>query len=240
MVGVPPATEQYRKVLMVHTLKCDPQTTQDQYSCGEWDYLTYHFIHEHTGVNDSTALIHPFFLVGTVAPQSVVVSDTHPFNLHQRWQRRANVVNATNTSLSVVGTNDTTDTNSFLGFARRSQYLYTASELMSAGLVAGPIRELRFHPNGTDVALNARCIIRMKNTAGWALSRFDDQGLITVFDAGLVYDSLRLVLLAPFVWDGTSNILVDIAQEELGRLSAGFVGGYTGPGRRGFAGERPG
>jgi hypothetical protein len=209
----PPATTPYRKVLMVHTLKCDPQTTQDQYACGEWDYLTYHFIHEHTGVNDSAALTHPYFLVGTAAPGSVVVSDAHPFNQHQRWERRANVVNATNTTLSVVGTSDTTDTNTFLGFARRSQYLYTAGELTSAGVVAGPIHELRFHPIGTDAALNVRCIIRMKNTAGAALSRFDEQDLTTVFDAGLTYDTLSLVLIEPFVWDGTSNILVDIAQE---------------------------
>ena len=100
---------------------------------------------------------------------------------------------------------------------------------MSAGLVAGPIHELRFHPNGTDVALNARCIIRMKNTAGSALSRFDELGLITVFDAGLVYDSLRLVLLAPFVWDGTNNIVVDIAQESSDDFLPVSLGGFTGP-----------
>ncbi len=209
----PPATELYRKVLMVHTLKCDPQTTQDQYACGEWDYLTYHFIHEHTGVNDSTALTHPYFMVGTAAPVNVVVSDAHPFNLHQRWQRWANVVNATNTTVSVLGTSDTTDANSFLGLTRRCQYLYTAAELVSAGLVPGPIHELRFHPIGTDAAVNARCTIRMKNTAGPTLSRFDEQSLITVFDAGLNYDTLNFVLIAPFQWDGSSNVLIDIAEE---------------------------
>ena len=34
----PPSSEHFRKVLMVHTLKCDPQTPWDQYDCGEWDY----------------------------------------------------------------------------------------------------------------------------------------------------------------------------------------------------------
>ncbi|MBK7752430.1 MAG: hypothetical protein IPI41_07425 [Flavobacteriales bacterium] len=60
----PDDTHTYRKVLMHHTLKCDPQTTQDQYNCGEWDYLTYNFVHEHTGALDSTALQHPLFKVG--------------------------------------------------------------------------------------------------------------------------------------------------------------------------------
>ncbi len=209
----PPASEKFRKVLMVHTLKCDPLTAWDQYNCGEWDYLTYHFVHEHTGVNDSTALTHPYFMVGAAAPDSVVSSPAHAFNEHQRWQRKAHAVDVANGSLAVVGTFDTTDANSFLGFTRRSQYLYTAAELAAAGLVAGPVHELRFHPTGPDGALNVRCTIRMKNTADTALSRFDDMDLLTVFDAGLNFDSLSLVLIEPFIWDGTSNVIIDIAQE---------------------------
>jgi hypothetical protein len=209
----PPASEQFRKVLMVHTLKCDPQTTWDGYDCGEWDYLTYHFVHEHTGVLDSTALQHPYFMVGTAAPDSVVSAEGHPLNEHQRWLRRASVVSVANSTLATIGTNDTTDANSFLGFTRRSQYMYTAEELLSAGLVAGPVHELRFHPLGPDGALDVRCTIRMKNTTASALSRFDDQDLLTVFDAGLSFDTLSLVLIEPFIWDGTSNVLIDIAQE---------------------------
>ena len=108
----PPASEKFRKVLMVHTLKCDPLTAWDQYNCGEWDYLTYHFVHEHTGVNDSTALTHPYFMVGAAAPDSVVSSPAHAFNEHQRWQRKAHAIDVANGSLAVVGTFDTTDANS--------------------------------------------------------------------------------------------------------------------------------
>ena len=35
-----PPKDSYEKVVMLYTLKCDPATTQDQYPCGEWDYLT--------------------------------------------------------------------------------------------------------------------------------------------------------------------------------------------------------
>ncbi len=209
----PPTSEHFRKVLMVHTLKCDPQTTWDQYDCGEWDYLTYHFVHEHTGMLDSAALVHPHFLVGAAAPDSVIASAPHPYQEHFRWQHRAVVAGITNGSLTTVGTSDATDTNSFLGFTRRSQYLYTAEELVSAGLVPGPVHELRFHPLGPNGALNVRCTIRMKNTLDAALSRFDDLELLTVFDAGLVFDTLSLALTTPFIWDGTSNVLIDIAQE---------------------------
>ena len=87
----PPTSEHFRKVLMVHTLKCDPQTTWDQYNCGEWDYLTYHQVHEHTGVLDSAALQHPYFLVGTTAPDSVRSTLPQGYNQNQRWWRTATV-----------------------------------------------------------------------------------------------------------------------------------------------------
>lgn len=209
----PPPTEQFRKVLMVHTLKCDPQTTQDGFDCGEWDYLTYHFIHEHTGALDSAALQHPYFKVGASAPDSVRTDAIQGFHQHQRWQRTATVQNVADQTLVTVGTTDTVDAASFITFKRRSQYRYTAQELITAGLVPGPIHELRFAAVPPGSALIARCTVRMKNASGQSLDRFDQDGLITVFDRPMDSADVHLVLSTPFVWDGTSDILVDIANE---------------------------
>mgnify|MGYP006415584707 FL=1 len=49
----PDSTNEWRKILMYKTLKCDNATTQDQFPCGEWDYLTYTFVYDHTGEIDS-------------------------------------------------------------------------------------------------------------------------------------------------------------------------------------------
>ena len=46
----PDSTHQYRKILMEYTLKCDAATTQDGFACGEWDYLTYTNVFDHTGL----------------------------------------------------------------------------------------------------------------------------------------------------------------------------------------------
>ena len=37
----PENPEDFAKILMVYTLKCDPKTPHDKYDCGEWDYCTY-------------------------------------------------------------------------------------------------------------------------------------------------------------------------------------------------------
>ena len=52
---------EYRKVLMYHKLKCFDQGTAGGlgYACGEWDYLTYSYLFDHTGELDSTMHNHP-------------------------------------------------------------------------------------------------------------------------------------------------------------------------------------
>ncbi|MGA1374894.1 MAG: hypothetical protein ACO3YQ_08825, partial [Flavobacteriales bacterium] len=51
----------YRKVLMYHRLKCFEDGTAGGlgYPCGEWDYLTYTYLFDHTGVLDSKLLTQP-------------------------------------------------------------------------------------------------------------------------------------------------------------------------------------
>lgn len=225
----PPAGEQFRKVLMVHTLKCDPQTTQDQYDCGEWDYLTYHLVHEHTGVLDSNALDHPWFKVGNAAPAGVYSTDQPMAHERQRWQRNATVTAVGSAWQATAGAADAGDTATFSPSKRRSQYLFTAAELAAAGLVAGPVRQLRFHRMDGGTAMVERCIIRMKNTGAAALDRFDDLGLVTVLDRELNGDTLALTLPADFAWDGTSNLLVDIANEGGGAWPACTVEAAAAP-----------
>ncbi len=210
----PDTSHHFRKVLMHHTLKCSPLTSWDQYDCGEWDYLTYHFIHEHTGVLDSAALQHPYFLVGTAAPDSVRVSEAgHPLNGHQRWELHASVQQATNVAEATVGSNDTTDVNTLAGYMRRCQFLYTAQELTDAGLFPGSIDLLRFHPLAPEGAAMPRLTLRMRNTMTGSLTRFEEVGLTTVYDAQLSLNGTELVLSTPFIWDGISNILLDVAEE---------------------------
>ena len=55
----------YRKILMYHRLKCFDDGTAGNlgFPCGEWDYLTYNYLFDHTGLLDSTALTHPLHLI---------------------------------------------------------------------------------------------------------------------------------------------------------------------------------
>ena len=223
----PPAGQQFRKVLMVHTLKCDPQTTQDQYDCGEWDYLTYHFVHEHTGVLDSNAMQHPGFRVGVGHPDSVRSNSSQFAIPRPRWRRSDTLQSVTTETLCTVGTGTVGDTGTFrpTSYATRSQYLFTAAELGAAGLVPGAIRQLRFTPVGGPGGWMQKLIVRMKATPNDALTGFEDVGLSTVFNGEIMLGPLHLLLHAPFTWDGSSNLIMDITTEGIGMLGGHVLAG---------------
>ena len=64
-------TERFEKVQMFYKLKCSPLTTWDQYDCGEWDYLTYTRVFDHTGQFDSTQLNGMQFLSNWASPAQI-------------------------------------------------------------------------------------------------------------------------------------------------------------------------
>ena len=214
----PDSTHQYRKVLMHHTLKCDAATTQDQYACGEWDYLTYNLIHEHTGVLDSTALTHPLFKVGALVPASVERATVPFYHTRQMEVARRTITSTESESTHTIGAGDLWDSGllqAVMGTSR-SQYLFLADELNASGLQAGPVHQLRFTTDDQGNGAYDRFTIRLKNTAAGSITAFDGNGLGTVHEVapatlGTVAGEQVFTLAEPFVWDGTSNILVDLA-----------------------------
>ncbi|MBK7241616.1 MAG: T9SS type A sorting domain-containing protein [Flavobacteriales bacterium] len=214
----PDESHTFRKVLMHHTLKCDPQTTQDGFPCGEWDYLTHSEVYEHTGVLDSTALQHPYFLVGTQAPDSVDQIPSLGHDQYQQWQQTPTLLSGSTETLATIGDGVIADDAIFhatLGVTR-SQSIYPVNKLELAGLSAGqPIHQLRLPL--TDASGRFRIKVRMKNNGTAGLTdTFVDTAFTTVYEANTeLVNDLRLTLHSPFVWDGVQDILVDMIVEQL-------------------------
>jgi gliding motility-associated-like protein len=101
----------------------------------------------------------------------------------------------------------------------RQQYLVTAAELLGQGMVAGKISSLSFIVNsipGTFVGTLPNYKISLKCTSASALtSTFDNTGLFQVFNAN--YSPVVGVnthnFTQSYVWDGVSNLLVDVCYD---------------------------
>jgi hypothetical protein len=206
--------KRFEKVLMYYKLKCSPLTSWDQYDCGEWDYLTYTTVHEHTGVFDSVGVNSSRFKVNETAPSNFQYRLQPFFNTNQTYQYSRNqitnadfpILSSTTNSMVLLNTSNS---------GNKLQFLVTANELINSGVMSGDITSLAFVFNqiGDDVE---RFTIKIKSFSGAALSNFESTGFTKVYDRSLTNATLgvnNFVFSNPFNWDGSSNIIIEISFE---------------------------
>ncbi len=213
----PSADKEWRKILMYKTLKCDPATTQDNFDCGEWDYLTYTYVYDHTGVMDSNAATHPFFLAGGENIDTAHFHTTPMYDVYQREQWTLlidSVINETTTTFANGGASSTEVLASDAPVSR-FQFLITASELMGSGLLADTINRIQLNISQLGSELeNFR--IRMANTTLLSLTALSDVNLSTVYESNTEFTSTGLQtinLTEPFAWNGGQGLVVEISFE---------------------------
>jgi hypothetical protein len=211
-----PEGESFRKILMYHTLKCDPQTTHDQYDCGEWDYLTYNILYNHTGVYDSTLYFHPnFTLIDGSSPDSILLtsSPTYYFRNNRHFTvSYPDTLSLLQAEIGVPGMQGY-DVLQTLYNAGRSQFLWKADELLNQGFIAGEITGLKLATVWSGSAKHF--MIRMKNIELEELTTDTlIAGLDTVFSGEIVGSITgwnEFNFYNPFYWDGQSDIVVDFS-----------------------------
>lgn len=207
----------YRKILMQYTLKCDPATTADPNNCGEWDYLTYNNIFDHTGNMDSTALEHPWFLVGGEEPAEADYSLDPAYSWHQSQQTEVVISSVISETLDTLGLGASTSGSAIGGAASdgRTQYLWTAAELTASGMVSGDIDRIMLNVQSAGPELR-HLTVRMRTTAGGLNSTFFENGWNEVYHLDTDFPSTGWQALdfhTPFFWNGTSNILVEFSYD---------------------------
>lgn len=212
----PSDTVRFEKILMQYTLKCNPAQSP---ACGEWDYLTYSYLYKNTGLLDSTLVHQPTYTVNGANPNSVSFMNTPSYSYKPSWQY--NTVHFDTTSLNsyTIG-NGSISNNKPLGTSNpvsRCQYLWKATEMTSAGMVAGNITGLQFYLQSLGGSIG-NLTIRLKTTTLDSLtqSTFNNSGFTTVYSQNKQFSSTgwnSLQLTIPFNWDGTSNLLVDVSYD---------------------------
>lgn len=207
--------KQFEKVLMYYNIKCDPLTPWDSYNCGEWDYLAYSHIYQHTGVYDSVIVNGPRYLLngeeGTIA-----YTNTPYYNYYQAYEKFITYTSEVETDHS-IGT-ATSTTNKPFGTSsqvQRTQLLWKNDELLAAGLTAGEIAKLRFNISELGETMG-HLTVRIKHSSAESLETLDNEGWTTVFDRNTEFTATgvnTLDLTHPFDFDGTSHLLLDISFE---------------------------
>jgi hypothetical protein len=204
----------YRKILMSYTLKCDAQTTTDQYPCGEWDYSTTTYITEYIGEFDSVKVEHPKYHFGGQNLDTIEYVNDPYYNYAQSYQYFPNYISINSETDHTIG-NDSGQNDNLFGSSSESvitQMVWTADELINSGLQAGQINKLRFDLILSGSDLN-HLKIAMKHTDLDSLTSFDSANFQEVYYNNTSFSSgiQTLDLASPFTWNGTSNILMEVS-----------------------------
>lgn len=211
----PSASESYSKVLMYKTLKCDAATTQDNYPCGEWDYLTYTYVYDHTGDLDSNAGTHRRYLA-TGNDFDTVYTHNSPMVDAYQWIETYRDIDSVFSQSDYVF-NDGSATSSEViatdSKAGRFQFIIPSSDLTNAGVAADTIDRVSINLSQLGSEIN-HLKIRMRNYAFSTLDNMEELGLVTVFHQRIdtaVVGVNTINLIEDFEWDGSSNLLIDIS-----------------------------
>lgn len=208
--------KRFEKVLMYYNIKCDPLTPWDSYNCGEWDYLAYSHIFDHTGQMDSNAVESARYIVDGDSPETISYVNSPYYHYYQNYEKFITYTAEADTDY-LIGADETTSEAPFgsSNAVQRTQMLWLNAEIAASGMGAGDIAKLRFNVSDLGDAMG-HLTIRMKHTTATEINNFDEEGWVTVYDRNTNFTTTgvnTLNLTYPFAYDGTSDLLMDISFE---------------------------
>ena len=161
MIAFPSDTIQFEKILMRYQLRC-PYAIQ----CGEWDYLSYTYAYQPTGVLDSVKHTAPSYIINGGSPDSLPYSNYPTYNYSTRFDKYIvyDAVQSFDSALVGIGNSTSSQPFNAMYATNRSQYVWKASELTAAGLTAGNISGMRFYLSSLYGNLN-KLKIQLKHTS---------------------------------------------------------------------------
>ncbi|MFN0200733.1 MAG: LamG-like jellyroll fold domain-containing protein, partial [Bacteroidia bacterium] len=218
MFQFPLDTATWSKIIMQYRMRCknaliSTQTAPNQ-GCGEWDYSCNTYITD-SSLIDSVKATHNNYTISNFSGSTYPYTNSPTYSYTQYQQQAVTYDSTLNETLSTIG-NGSVITQYLLSNGKtsgKSQYLFTASELSAAGLVAGDIHSLTL--NLSNVATEVGYLrIKMKPTTTTALSQIDlTSGWQQVYFLTTNFPTTglqRLAFYQPFNWDGISNILLEV------------------------------
>ncbi|MGB1384724.1 MAG: LamG-like jellyroll fold domain-containing protein [Flavobacteriales bacterium] len=215
----------YRKILMYHRLKCFENGTAGNlgYPCGEWDYLTYNWLFDHTGMYDSTALTHPQYLLNDASFDAATLilnpEGGQPADTIIRVLQTAHheFVGGSDTWSELQGEPSTELLSSALGDGVRHQWLWTADELDALGWENGNVAWRMSLPRAGNLsaASVARATLRARWTTATALDGIVTSGWLTLVDGPVAANDMQWAWELDFVQALTReegmNLLLDLS-----------------------------
>lgn len=237
-------TTTYEKIIMLYSMRCKngliSNSTYPNQGCGEWDYNCYTYIVD-SSQTDSLKTRHNSHDISNFSGSAYNYTTAPVWQYIQYTQQDITYTSVISETTGTVGSGASALSNP-LGASQslsKSQYLFTAAELSSAGITAGNITGMRLDIFSLGSAVN-NLRVKLKSTSQSALDANAPEltGFTEVYFLNTNISSTGLHSFnfhTPFNWDGTSNVIVEFSytnalagtDNTVNGHNAGFVAGLT-------------
>ncbi len=222
--------QSYEKIIMRYQMRChDAAVGSGNVGCREWDYSCNTFITDSTRV-DSNQAQHPRYVISNFSGDEFDYTQQTTYNYTQYEQHQIEYTNILSENTAAIGTGQLPMTLAGDQLVTRAQFLFTASELTTAGLTAGAITSLRMDLTelGSDINFLR---IKIKHTSQTELDPDDPDfsGFTEVYFLNTSFTSTGeqpFLFYNNFDWDGTSNLLVEFSYTNQGGGMPTTVNGH--------------
>jgi hypothetical protein len=219
LISFPPSNLTYEKITMKYNMRCKNGLVSTQalpnQGCGEWDYSCNTYIIDSSKIENALNTA-PSHIISNFSGTAFNYVSQPVFDYYNFNQTSVALNTIISESQFTVGTGVTLVPNFLKSNERsgRSQILYTAAELTSAGFVAGNIDGILLNVSNTGGGVNFFKVgIQHSSAPTLNSSTVAVTGFTNVFNSNysFVNGSNRIQFHTPFVWNGTSNILIDLS-----------------------------
>ncbi|MCE3226564.1 MAG: hypothetical protein K0S32_1115 [Bacteroidetes bacterium] len=238
VINFPTGSTTFEKIILKYNMRCKNNLISNQANpnqgCGEWDYSCNTYIVDSSRI-ENDLVYHPTHIVsnftGTVFPYTTQTLYDY-YNYSQTNVVLNNIISETQYT---VGTGGATITNLLKSNEKsgRTQILYTAAELTSAGFSAGNIDGFFLKvANAGGVAGFFKVGIQHTSLTALVSNTVTLTGFTNVYNSTYTFTNgdNRIQFHTPFVWNGTSNILIDYSFTNTQSSTAITLNGTTGAG----------
>ena len=209
----------FEKIILKYNMRCKngliSTPTQRDLGCGEWDYSCNTFIADSTKI-ERVMFQQPDYVVSNFTGTSFNYTSQQTFDHFDFTQKNVVVNNVISENAFTVDNGSSVlphivKTSQKSG---RSQFLIKASELIASGFSAGIIDAMQLNvSNSGGLAKFLKIKIKNSSVASLQAQTVDFTGFSEVYfsDYTFLNGANRIQFYAPFNWDGTSNLIVEIS-----------------------------
>lgn len=209
----------YEKILMLYNMRCkDGKVStgaQRDLGCGEWDISCNTYIHDSTAI-DSVAATTSSHSISNFSGTTFdyTTQPTYTYNRELQPSVVLNSILSETQSTVGAGTLPLSNVIPTTAYNGKTQYLFTATELLAAGVTAGDLNGLMLNlVSGTETANFLRVRIKPTTKTTLTAANPDETGFTEAYFHHTTFTTgqNRLQFPTVFNWDGTSNIIVELS-----------------------------